>query len=51
MVLREMGIFLDVQLAIGRGLIKSNAIEEIFISEVLSALETEHGESRILPYI
>ena len=46
----EMGICLEVKLDIGRRLLKTNAIGEISISEVLSALETEPGESKILAY-
>ena len=47
---REMEIFLDAQLGIYQCLLKGSAVGEISISEVLSALKTEPGESKILSY-
>ena len=47
---RGMEICLEVKLEIDRGLIKSSAMREISISEVLSALDTEPGESKTQPY-
>ena len=47
---RGMEICLDVQLAIGQCLVKSSPIGDISISEVLSALETEPEDSKILAY-
>ena len=46
---RKMEICLDVQLEIDRGQIKSSVAWAISISEVLNALATEPGESKILP--
>ena len=45
-----MGIFLKVQPDIDQGLLKGSAIGDISISEVLSALETEPEDSKILAY-
>ena len=45
-----MGICLEVQREIDRGQIPRIAIGEISISEVLNALESEPGDSKILEY-
>ena len=46
----EMGTCLAVQQEIDRGQIPLSALAGFSISEVLSALESEHAESKILEY-
>ena len=46
----EMEICLEVQQEIGEGRIPSSALGEISISEVLTALGNEPGESKTLSY-
>ena len=45
----EMEICLEVQLGIDKCQIKSSAMGAISMTEVLSALETEPDETKILP--
>ena len=47
---REMGICLEAQQEIEKGLLPPNILGEISMSEVLTALEEEPGESKNLPF-